>query len=295
MQQPARFTFPTETRAVLAAAMATRSSVLRVTGAGDTSVVSGDGTRIALWRSGSGRPLVAVHGTTADHTRWATVLPALESHFTVYAMDRRGRGGSGDAEHYAIEREFEDVAAAVDGIGEPVILLGHSFGGLCSLEASLRTANVQRLILYEPPIPIGIEIYTPGLIDRLQALLDAGDREALLTTFMSEVVRVPPDQLEFLRSLPAWEARLAAAHTLVRETRVDEKYRFQPERWRGFDTPTLLLLGGESPPFLTQATEALHTALPHSKLRVMPEQQHAAMDTAPDLFVEEILRFAGEQ
>jgi hypothetical protein len=54
-------------------------------------------------------------------------------------------------------------------------------------------------------------------------------------------------------------------------------------------------LGGESPPFLTQATEALHTALPHSMLRVMPEQQHAAMDTAPDLFVEEILRFAGEQ
>lgn len=209
-------------------------------------------------------------------------------------MDRRGRGGSRDAEGYVIEREFEDVAAAVGGIGEPVVLLGHSFGGLCALEASLRTASVQRLILYEPPIPVGIEIFTPGLIDRLQALLEVGDREALLTTFMTEVVRAPPDQLELLRSLPAWEPRLAAAHTLVREARVADRYRFQPERWRDFDTPTLLLLGGDSPPFLTQATEALHAALPHSTLRVMSGQQHAAMDTAPHLFVEEILRFVGE-
>ncbi len=53
------------------------------------------------------------------------------------------------------------MTAVVDGIGEPLTLLGHSFGGVCSLEASLRIANVQRLILYEPPIPVGIQIYAP--------------------------------------------------------------------------------------------------------------------------------------
>jgi peptide-methionine (S)-S-oxide reductase len=83
------------------------------------TITSKDGTRIAYSRSGSGPPLVLVHGTTADHTRWARVLPELEPHFTVYAMDRRGRGGSGDAADYAIEREFEDVAAVVDAIGDP--------------------------------------------------------------------------------------------------------------------------------------------------------------------------------
>ncbi len=77
-------------------------------------VVSADGTSIAIWRSGSGPPLVLVHGTAADHGRWAPVLPALEARFTVLAIDRRGRGGSGDADDYALQREYEDVVAAVE-------------------------------------------------------------------------------------------------------------------------------------------------------------------------------------
>lgn len=65
-------------------------------------VHSRDGTPIAYRRSGTGPPLLLVHGTMADHTRWTPVLPPLERHFTVYALDRRGRGGSGDAEPYAL-------------------------------------------------------------------------------------------------------------------------------------------------------------------------------------------------
>src|SRR3712207_2617173 len=99
------------------------------------TVTSVDGTPIAYWSSGEGSPLVLVHGTAADHARWRPVLPAFEERFTVYAIDRRGRGGSGDSDDYAIEREFGDVAAVVDSLGEPVTLLGHSYGALCALEA----------------------------------------------------------------------------------------------------------------------------------------------------------------
>lgn len=97
-------------------------------------IISKDSTPIAYQQSGKGPPLVLVHGTTADHTRWAPVLQPLEEHFTLYALDRRGRGESGDAdaEHYSIEREFDDVAAVVDSIGEPAYLLGHSYGALCA-------------------------------------------------------------------------------------------------------------------------------------------------------------------
>jgi pimeloyl-ACP methyl ester carboxylesterase len=60
------------------------------------SITSTDGTTIAYQRSGDGTPLVLVHGTAGDHRRWAPVLPAFEQQFTVCAVDRRGRGGSGD-------------------------------------------------------------------------------------------------------------------------------------------------------------------------------------------------------
>jgi pimeloyl-ACP methyl ester carboxylesterase len=89
------------------------------------TVRSKDGTPIAYWRSGSGPALLLIHGATADHTTtWRFVLSELERHFTVHAMDRRGRGGSGDAPAYALEREAEDVAAILDAVGEPVSVLG---------------------------------------------------------------------------------------------------------------------------------------------------------------------------
>jgi pimeloyl-ACP methyl ester carboxylesterase len=254
-------------------------------------VKSKDGTPIAYAKSGQGKSLVVVHGTTADHTRWAPILPELEKRFTVYAVDRRGRGGSGDAKDYAIEREFEDVAAVVDAIGESAYLMGHSYGAVCSLEASTRTEKVAKLVLYEPPIPSGVPIYPPGVIDRLQGLLDAGDRAGVVSTFFTEVVRMPTGELDMLRSLPNWPARVAAAGTIPRELRADESYRLDPARVAKLRAPTLLLLGGDSPVFFKSAIETVHRAVPGSTVVVMPGQQHTAINTAPALYLREVLRF----
>src|SRR2546427_11923210 len=98
-------------------------------------IQSKDGTQIAYAVSGAGPPLILIHGTTADHTRWASVSSAFEGRFTFYAVDRRGRGESGDTNPYAIEREFEDIAAVINSIPGPVNVLGHSYGAICALEA----------------------------------------------------------------------------------------------------------------------------------------------------------------
>jgi pimeloyl-ACP methyl ester carboxylesterase len=47
-------------------------------------VTSQDGTIIGFWKSGSGPPLLLIHGTTADHNRWSGILKKFEQHFTVY-------------------------------------------------------------------------------------------------------------------------------------------------------------------------------------------------------------------
>jgi Alpha/beta hydrolase family len=87
-----------------------------------------------------------VHGAPADHTRWRPLLPYLEPYVTVHALDRRGRGASGDAPEYRLEREFEDVAAVVDAVaasGQPVDVYGHSHGGMVAFGAAALTPNVR--------------------------------------------------------------------------------------------------------------------------------------------------------
>jgi pimeloyl-ACP methyl ester carboxylesterase len=255
-------------------------------------VISSDGTRIAMHRSGSGPPLLLVHGTTADHTRWAQVVPAFERSFTVYAMDRRGRGGSGDASAYSLEQEGRDVAAAVAAVGEPVALLGHSYGAICCLEAALQSPpGIARMVLYEPPVPVGPPVVPAEVREELEARIARGEREAALLTFFRDVVRVPEAHLEALKAHPAWPGRVAAAHTVVREVRIEAEYRLDFDALRGVRLPTLLLLGGASPPFFREATRRVHEALPDSRIVELPGQQHLAMDAIPDEFVEIVRSF----
>lgn len=255
--------------------------------------ISRDGTPIAYYRSGSGSPLVLVHGTgAADPTAWSA-FPALEKHFSVITIDRRGRGESGDSSSYAIEREFEDIAAVIDAVGESVDLLGHSFGGLLALEATRLTRNVRKLVLYEG-VPIPSEVFPEEIIDRLQALLDAGDREGVLITHYRDNVGMSPDEIERLKSSPAWSVRIASAHTVPRELRALEQYEFDPDRFKDMQTPTLLLLGGDSPQFVKDATETVDSVLSNSQVVIIPGQQHIAMYTAPELFVNELNQFLSE-
>jgi pimeloyl-ACP methyl ester carboxylesterase len=256
------------------------------------TITSADGTKVGWQTTGSGPPLLLVHGTTADHTRWAGITPRFERHFTVHAMDRRGRGAStDDARAYDIMREAEDVAAVIDAIGRPVDIVGHSYGAVCSLEASSLTDGVRKMVLYEPPLPTGVQMYPAGLPDRMQGLIADGQLEAALELFFREVVRMPEHELVEYRELPVWKQRIQWAPTSPREMAIDRSYHFDPAKFADLPVPVLLMLGGDSPPIFQGAVETAHAALPNSRVALLPGQQHIAMDTDPEMFVGEVLDF----
>src|SRR5262245_40440162 len=101
-------------------------------------VQSPDGTMIAVTRCGVGPPLVIVHGAVAGSFAWGMVAPLLTSRFSVFILDRRGHGESGNTAPYAVEREVEDIIAVLEHIGEPAYLLGHSSGAILSLMVAER-------------------------------------------------------------------------------------------------------------------------------------------------------------
>ena len=261
-------------------------------------VTSADGTEIAYERTGSGPPLVLVHGSgVSDHRRWEIggVRPALAESVTVYALDRRGRGQSGDAEAYSLQREVQDVVAVVESFVEPVTLLGHSYGANLALEASLITDSLSGLILYEPGIAVGDhQMSDPAVVARINDLLVEGENEEALLVFCREIAGLTDAEIDAFRADPSWDDRVAGAHTLPREDEAFGSHELRGERFSAMTTPTLLLSGGESPQRYRDATEAVDDALPNSRIVTFEGQQHVAMNNEPDRFVDEVLSFVRE-
>ncbi|GAA1732420.1 alpha/beta hydrolase [Isoptericola hypogeus] len=262
---------------------------------------SPDGTRIAVFVSGRGRPLVLVPGTTSDHTTWRLVAPLLADHVAVHAVDRRGRGLSGDAGAYSLPAEHDDVAAVVDAAaaawGGPVDLLGHSYGGNVAFGAALRTGNVRRLLLYEGwPVPdVAHRRYPPELLARLDTLLAAGRPEAMLELFCREIAMMTPAEVAAIKAAPTWSARVAAAPTVPREVWAFGEHAFDPADAARIRVPVLLLVGGESPAEIAADPEVVAAALPDARIRVLPGQAHVAHLTAPEVLAAEVLAFLADQ
>src|SRR5215471_7485172 len=99
-------------------------------------VTANDGTSLAVECTGAGPSLLIVHGGTGDRRRWEPLFPLFAPHFAVCAMDRRGHGQSEAGASYSLQKEYEDVVAVVNALPGSVFVVGHSFGGVCALEAA---------------------------------------------------------------------------------------------------------------------------------------------------------------
>ena len=252
-------------------------------------VRSKDGTRIAVECTGKGPTLLIVHGGTGDRSRWKPLFPLFASQFTVCAMDRRGHGESEAGSNYSLKKEFEDVAAVVNSRPGPVFVLGHSIGGLCALEAAFLTNKISKLVLYEPPLQ---DLDHTAVADRMEKMIQAGDREQALVTFLREIVMVSPDEVAAMKRQAAWPSRVSGIDIQIREIRAVSKYRFDAKRTRTLKTPTLLLAGSKTAsPQLKQATSALMDSLPKRTLVVFEGQEHNAMDRIPQQFAETVTKF----
>jgi pimeloyl-ACP methyl ester carboxylesterase len=261
-----------------------------------------DGPPIAIFPTGTGPPLVLVHGATADHTTWRTSGPLLAPHHTLYAIDRRGRGDSGDGrlgEPYEIDREYEDLVAVIDAIaaldGQPVDVVGHSYGGRIALGAALRTQDLRRLVVYEgaPPVPWGrgYQDADGEALRSIEALVAAGDRDEALATFMREIVGMPEADLAAFRADPIWPRRAAAVQTTMRELQAETSEAGSLAALGDVQQPVLQILGGASSEPFAEATRALDARLRNGRIVTIDGARHAAHHTHAREFVAAVEAF----
>lgn len=255
-------------------------------------VVTPDGTPIAVFSEGEGPPIVLVHGGMSDHRNDAPFVAEMARTFTVFAMDRRGRGASGDGGEYSIEREFEDIAAVVDQVAdrmaEPVALWGHSYGADCAMGAAALTGNIHRLMLYEPGLGL---TYPDGSVEAVQAALAAGDNEAAAVAVMARVVEMTDAEVHYIQSLPTWTARVEIVPSVPREMIAENSWVYLPGWLDGVAADALLLAGSDSPASQTAATHRAAAALPHSDILVLQGHGHIAHRTDPVMVAAIVERF----
>jgi pimeloyl-ACP methyl ester carboxylesterase len=251
-------------------------------------VKSADGTTVSYDKYGSGPPLVLVHGGFSDHvTNWQECKDMLAERFTVYAIARRGRGETSGTQGHSVQDEVQDVVAVLRRIGEPVFLLGHSYGAICSLNAAAQYPDgVRKLVLYEHP---GVDLLPADRVAGLEPFAAREDWDGMVEAFMG-ILHVPPEEIAEIKTTPFWDVWTQDAETMIIELRALVKHDFSVERFRSLSIPVQLMIGSESPREL-YLTDALAAVLPDARIATLEGTAHEGMTMVPEQFVAKVSEF----
>jgi pimeloyl-ACP methyl ester carboxylesterase len=204
---------------------------------------------------------------------------ALASQFTVYHFDRRGRGASGDAAVWDVQREIEDLDAVIALAGGSAMVFGTSSGAALAAEAARQLPGITRLALYEAPYVID-DTHAPlpaTFIAELQALVATNRRSDAVKKFM-RYVGTPAIAVFVMSKLPFWKNFTSIAHTLPYDVQIIAPHHnsrpFPAGKWSPVTVPTLVMAGGKSPAYMQNSMRALADALPNSVHQTLAGQTH---------------------
>lgn len=249
------------------------------------TVTSKDGTTIAFEQSGQGPALVLVGGVLGDRSQQAPLAALLARSFTVYNIDRRGHGESGFTAPYTVEREVEDLDAVITAAGGSAFVYGTSGPGVLCMEAAARglSPKMKKLAVWEPPYILeGSRPPVPqDYKARLTQLSREGRRGDMIELFFTAAAGMPAEFVAQMRQAPFWAAQEAFAPTLVYDATLmgDGDFKLPKERLANVTAPTLVIDGGTSP-WLSQAAQAVASAIPQAQRRTLEGQPHNVDPTA---------------
>jgi pimeloyl-ACP methyl ester carboxylesterase len=257
------------------------------------SVISADGTVIGYRQMGSGPALILVHGGMQASQNFVKLAETLADTFTVYVVDRRGRGMSGGyGDHYSLSKDVEDIQALVNKTGASFIF-GLSSGAIITLQTALMTPSLQKVAIYEPPFPVDERDAPDTWVASYERDLAKGDlagavasvlkgTDDSLMSLLPRFILVPMLNMGIGDDAKEAKAGNVPLKDLIPTMHYDgllvKEVRGKLERYRDVQADVLLMGGSRSRSFLKTPLQHLSRILPHSKHVEFAGVGHVAAD-----------------
>jgi pimeloyl-ACP methyl ester carboxylesterase len=246
--------------------------------------------RIDYDEIGTGPAIVLVPGSCSTGAAWRPVIASLQGRFRCVTTSLLGYGGTAErrsARDASIAHEAEALEWVIQKAGEPVHLVGHSFGGLVSLAVALRDCvDLASLTIFEAP---AIELMSERNEHHHYRAICAM-RDAYFASFSSGNMQAIAAMIDFYGgegTFASWPARVRAY--AVETTPVNildwaSAYGFplSASLLSAIDIPTLLATGSGSHPAMQKLTALLSQCIAGSRFTTIDGAAHFMIATHAD-------------
>ncbi len=229
--------------------------------------------------------LLALHGRAGCGRNYAPLAQALRPDWRIVGMDQRGHGWSDHAQDRTRAAFIQDTAAMIEHLAcGPVVLMGHSFGGVNSYQLAARRPDLVRALIVED---IGCR-FGPAKPGESWPL-----RWETLDQFLA-FMKTTPIGIDryFLDSLveyeDGWGFRFSDAwHDEARAHLVGD----WSADWAAIQCPILLLHGAKSWAVTRAEIDRMAALNPRTQLQVFEAVGHTPHDEAPAAFTATLRTF----
>ena len=256
-----------------------------------------DNIQIAYTDTGSGRPVVLIHGYPFNRSLWADQIPALSDSHRVIAPDLRGFGESDASQDPStMKRLAADVAALMDHLEIPRATIGGlSMGGYVALAFYKQFASrVRGLVLADTRAQADTEEAKQTRAQQAEKALSEGMAsiaDAMLPKLLTpETVSKHPEIVKRVRDMMLKTKPEGAAAALRGMAEREDQTELLPK----ISVPTLILVGAEDAITPVADSEKMHHAIEGSSLVVLDHAGHVSNLERTQQFNDALLHFLNQ-